>query len=94
MNKLTVTPAQAGQRLDRFLAESLPAYSRSRLQTLIRDGFVKLNGKQARPRDLAPLPVFGYPVTEQFRQDGLLVQYCERARFELHQGSAPGEGPA
>jgi 23S rRNA pseudouridine1911/1915/1917 synthase len=52
MSKLTVTPADAGQRLDRFLAESLPAFSRSRLQTLIRDGFVKVNGKPARPRDL------------------------------------------
>jgi 23S rRNA pseudouridine1911/1915/1917 synthase len=52
MNKLTVEPARAGERLDRFLAGSLPAFSRSRLQTLIRDGFVKVNGKPARPRDL------------------------------------------
>jgi 23S rRNA pseudouridine1911/1915/1917 synthase len=52
MNKLTVTPAHAGQRLDRFLAEALPAFSRSRLQTLIRDRCVMLNGKPARPSDL------------------------------------------
>jgi 23S rRNA pseudouridine1911/1915/1917 synthase len=52
MNKLTVAPAHTGQRLDRFLAESLPAFSRSRLQRFIRDGFVKVNGKPARPRDL------------------------------------------
>lgn len=52
MNKLTVAPVHTGQRLDRFLAESLPAFSRSQLQRFIRDGFVKVNGKPARPRDL------------------------------------------
>jgi 23S rRNA pseudouridine1911/1915/1917 synthase len=52
MIKLTVSSEQARQRLDRVLAESLPAFSRARLQTLIRDGFVSLNGKPPRPRDL------------------------------------------
>ena len=52
MIKLTVSSEQARQRLDRVLAESLPAFSRARLQTLIRDGFVLLNGKPPRPRDL------------------------------------------
>lgn len=52
MIKLTVSSDQARQRLDRVLAEALPAFSRARLQTLIRDGFVLLNGKAPRPRDL------------------------------------------
>jgi len=52
MNKLIVDSSHAGQRLDRFLAESLTAFSRSRLQALIRDGFVKVNGKPARPPDV------------------------------------------
>jgi 23S rRNA pseudouridine1911/1915/1917 synthase len=39
-------------RLDRFLANELPRFSRSRLQRLIRDGFVRLNGNAARPRDI------------------------------------------
>ena len=52
MNKLIVDSSHAGQRLDRFLADSLPAFSRSRLQALIRDGFVKVNGKPARPRNV------------------------------------------
>jgi 23S rRNA pseudouridine1911/1915/1917 synthase len=52
MIKLTVSKEQARQRLDRILAEALPAFSRARLQTLIRDGFVTLNGKAPRPRDL------------------------------------------
>jgi len=52
MIKLTVSSEQARQRLDRVLAEALPAFSRARLQTLIRHGFVSLNGKPPRPRDL------------------------------------------
>src|SRR6266404_3942262 len=52
MIKLIVPAEQTRQRLDRFLAQALPAFSRARLQTLIRDGFVLLNGKPARPRDL------------------------------------------
>ncbi len=30
------------------------------------------------------LMVFGYPISEPFTQDGLVVQYFERARFEYH----------
>ncbi len=52
MIKLEVQSADAGQRLDRFLAQALPAFSRARLQTLIREKFVTVNGKPARPRDL------------------------------------------
>jgi 23S rRNA pseudouridine1911/1915/1917 synthase len=52
MTKLIVPAEQTRQRLDRFLAQALPAFSRARLQTLIRDEFVLLNGKAARPRDL------------------------------------------
>ncbi|PYI94739.1 MAG: RluA family pseudouridine synthase [Verrucomicrobia bacterium] len=52
MIKLIVPAEQARQRLDRFLAQALPTFSRARLQTLIRDGFVLLNGKPSRPRDL------------------------------------------
>ena len=36
-----------GQRLDKFLVSHLPDYSRSRLQGLIHDGFVEINGAVA-----------------------------------------------
>jgi 23S rRNA pseudouridine1911/1915/1917 synthase len=51
MIKLEVEREHSGLRVDRFLALALPAFSRARLQTLIRDGFVRLNGKNPRPRD-------------------------------------------
>jgi len=43
---------EAKIRLDRFLANKLPEYSRSRLQQLVRTGFVRLNGTTTRPRHL------------------------------------------
>jgi len=39
-----ITPADA-DRLDKFLVSQLPQFSRSRLQGLIRDGFVQMNAK-------------------------------------------------
>src|SRR5213593_1599179 len=45
-----VSENDAKLRLDHFLAKRLPQYSRSRLQQLIRSGFVRLNGATTRPR--------------------------------------------
>jgi 23S rRNA pseudouridine1911/1915/1917 synthase len=50
--RLIVPKQIARLRLDRFLAIEVPTYSRSRIQQLIRDKFVTLNGARARPRDL------------------------------------------
>lgn len=33
------------------------------------------------------VPVFGYPLTGEFQENGITVQYFERARFEWHPGS-------
>lgn len=51
MIELEVRRERAGLRLDRFLALELTELSRSRLQALITDGFVKLNDDQPRNRD-------------------------------------------
>lgn len=47
-HRLTVPPASAGERLDRFLPGALPGLSRSRIQQLIRDGCVRLDAGRAR----------------------------------------------
>jgi 23S rRNA pseudouridine1911/1915/1917 synthase len=44
----SVSPANAGNRLDRWLAECLPAVSRSRIQAVIRSGGVLVNGVAAK----------------------------------------------
>src|SRR5215510_14509898 len=48
--ELVVPRTEASLRLDQFLAKRLPEFSRSRLQQLIRDGFIRLNNANSRPR--------------------------------------------
>ncbi len=52
MIELEVTRERAGLRLDRYLALELSDFSRSRLQTLIEKGFVRLNAQEPRTREL------------------------------------------
>jgi peptidoglycan/xylan/chitin deacetylase (PgdA/CDA1 family) len=40
-------------------------------------------------RRFGGLDIFGYPLTDAFERDGRLLQYFERARFELYPGSWP-----
>lgn len=79
----------AGRRLDQVLAERLPEYSRSRLQQLIDQGLVLVNGTTRRRRDkvrggeevrLWPMPESRNPCVAQpialdipFEDDQLLV---------------------
>lgn len=50
-----IPPDAEGERLDRFLARTLPDLSRTRIQSLIRDGRVHVNGRPPR----ASRPVAG-----------------------------------
>lgn len=47
--KLTASADDAGHRLDRFLSTQLPDLSRTRVQSLIEHGHVRLNGSSAKP---------------------------------------------
>jgi 23S rRNA pseudouridine1911/1915/1917 synthase len=47
--RLTASAADAGQRLDHFLARQLSQFSRSQIQRLIRDGAVRVEGAKAKP---------------------------------------------
>ena len=44
-----------GERLDAFLARSVPDLSRSAAQKLIEDGLGSRNGKPGKPRSRIPL---------------------------------------
>ena len=46
-----IPPSCAGMRLDRALAELLPAYSRNRLQQGLKAGQLRVDGDLRRPRD-------------------------------------------
>src|ERR1019366_10438896 len=45
---LTAAAGDAGRRLDLFVAERIPVLSRTRIQELIREGNVRVNGRTAR----------------------------------------------
>lgn len=49
LQRFVVSDEQAGQRLDRYLAALVPSLSRTRIQELIREGHVRVNGRPARP---------------------------------------------
>jgi lipoprotein-anchoring transpeptidase ErfK/SrfK len=46
------------------------------------------NGFKDYWTDNGGLPVFGYPLSEEFSENGMTVQYFERARFEWHPENA------
>jgi len=49
MIRLHSSPADTGSRIDRWLAEQLPELSRSRIQALIKDGDIRVNGRETKP---------------------------------------------
>jgi 23S rRNA pseudouridine1911/1915/1917 synthase len=48
---MEIRAAEAAPRLDAFLAARLEELSRSRIQELIREQFISVNGQPAKPRD-------------------------------------------
>lgn len=48
------------------------------------NGYTLQHGFLAFWRTYGGLPIFGYPVTEERQENGLTVQYCQRARLEWH----------
>ena len=48
LQRLTVSPEEAGVRIDKYLAEQLPDITRSYLQKLLKDGSVQMNGKPVK----------------------------------------------
>jgi hypothetical protein len=79
-----VVPARLGVALAPAPgARAAPPAARARYR------YVEATGHNLGPRVAAfydqggGLPIFGLPITEEFEEDGLRVQYFERARFEL-----------
>ncbi|HET9172096.1 MAG TPA: hypothetical protein VFN97_21880, partial [Actinospica sp.] len=52
-------------------------------------GFTILGGFLRYWEQFGGLPVFGYPISNEFTENGVTVQYFERARFEWHPGARP-----
>lgn len=64
MPRIEIPQGQAGERLDKYLTESMEA-SRSQIQRLIKQGGVTLNGKKVKPGQvLSPGDTIFYPEVE------------------------------
>ena len=99
--------ADASQRLDHFLQRRMPNYSRSRLQSWIKDGRVRVNGASARasqvlkggeeievsPGELPPLHASpeDLPI-EILYEDGAVIAVNKPAGLIVHAGAGAHSG--
>src|SRR5439155_3559833 len=101
------THADAGKRLDQFLHERLPAYSRARLQDWIKQGRVRVNGAERRasyvlreadsvaaePAELTPLRAEAEEIPLRILyEDADLVAIDKPAGMVVHAGAGVREG--
>jgi 23S rRNA pseudouridine1911/1915/1917 synthase len=107
MLEIKVPAPQAGERLDRFLAAAQADLSRSRLQSLIREGRVEVNGHPARASlrlrpgdrvcvDLPPprtlaLTPEAIPLAIVYQDDSLLI-VNKPAGLVVHPGAGVSRG--
>jgi hypothetical protein len=83
MNGMTSNPAFAP-------VNNCPAGTTSANCTLFQaTGHSVSNGFKGYWEMYGGLAIFGYPISQEFVEDGATVQYFERARFEWRQGSWP-----
>src|ERR1700739_4215716 len=103
----TVDSAAAGKRLDHFLQEKMPGYSRARLQAWITDGRVLVSGRPAKrsqllraadqvevsPAELPPLRAApqNLPV-EILYQDEAVIAVDKPAGLIVHAGAGAHSG--
>ena len=105
--RLVADPSDAGQRLDRFLHQRLPEFSRSRLQAWIKAGQVLVDGVPARsslplragavvdatPVDPPPLHAAPEPIPlSVLYEDGDVVAIDKPAGMVVHSGAGVHSG--
>jgi 23S rRNA pseudouridine1911/1915/1917 synthase len=104
---LETSSTDAGQRLDQFLHNQLPQFSRSRLQAWINQGRVQVNGLPAKrsfllkgseriqvaPADLAPLRAVAEDLPlEVLYQDDDVIAINKPAGMVVHAGAGRHSG--
>jgi 23S rRNA pseudouridine1911/1915/1917 synthase len=107
MTSFTTGAEDAGKRLDLYLLEKLPQYSRSRLQTWVKDGGVLVNGVQAKasmalrggerievtPADLPPLSAEPEDLPlEILYEDPSVIAINKPADLVVHAGAGNHSG--
>jgi 23S rRNA pseudouridine1911/1915/1917 synthase len=104
---LDTTPADRGKRLDQFLRERLPQYSRARLQDWIEQGRVLVNGStgkrsyllkgveriQVQPGELAPLRATPEDLPlDVLYEDADVIAINKPAGMVVHSGAGQHSG--
>jgi 23S rRNA pseudouridine1911/1915/1917 synthase len=99
--------SDAGKRLDHFLQERMPEYSRSRLQEWVKAGRVKVDGAAQKPShvlhggeaivvvpaELAPLRAFGEDLPlDILYEDEAIVAVNKPAGMTVHAGAGVHSG--
>lgn len=103
----TVPEESAGERLDAFLAGHIESWSRSRLQRLIEDGDVVVNGRAAKPSyklrtndqvdaELTTLPLASFvpediPIEIVYEDEDLII-VNKRAGMVVHPAAGVSSG--
>ena len=105
--RLVVEPAAGGQRVDHYLSAALPEYSRSRMQSWIRDGRVTVGGTAVKasavlrggeevcvePAAAAPLRAFAEDLPlEVLYEDSSVVAVNKPAGMVVHMGAGNHAG--
>ena len=106
-SQLSASAADAGKRLDSFLHERLPQFSRSRLQSWIKEGRVLVDGSALRasyilhggehllvePADLPPLKAAAEELPLKIRyEDADVVVIDKPAGMVVHAGAGHSDG--
>lgn len=76
-------------RLDEPPFQRVNAQSDANCTFYPESGHTLCNGFRAYWQARGGLLAFGYPISEEFEENGHIVQYFERARFEWHPQNAP-----
>lgn len=107
MTRFAAEPPDIGKRLDQFLQDKLPAFSRSRLQDWIKAGRVRVNGETAKPSsvlrgaeaievepaELAPLKAFAEEIPIRILyEDAGVVAVDKAAGMVVHLGAGNHTG--
>lgn len=81
--------ASASGRTDTEPFQAVPDPSSSSCSYYPETGHSVCAGFRAFWEEFGGLPALGYPISQEFDEYGVIVQYFERARFEWHPGAAP-----
>ena len=108
MELFLTQPADAAKRLDHFLQDKLPAFSRSRVQEWIKAGRVRINGSavskasqtlrggevvEVEPAALTPLKAFAEDIPLQvLYEDEAVIAIDKAAGMVVHAGAGNRDG--